>query len=239
MDQENPYMIDLADDDSSQPYLQQLVWGHTFTFRVSWSPSHTPSTKPYFTHQFVVTEYWDDDLYMYQHTFQKDFQFTHVEKETLTGEGIKNDLKTRKVLIQDDSEGIHVHPISTSADTCDQSQDSCHGGNVHIVTEDQSASSKENLAGQLEGSCDSNNCDTTSSHSKYSQHQNQNHKPGDEADTFTADKIVDGDGNIILKILSFNLWNTNVVRGGSKSYIKRIQQLAKVSIIQLWLTPSL
>ena len=33
----------------------------------------------------------------------------------------------------------------------------------------------------------------------------------------------------LLKILTFNIWNTNVVQGGYKQYISRIKQIAKVS----------
>ncbi len=33
-----------------------------------------------------------------------------------------------------------------------------------------------------------------------------------------------------LKILTFNVWNTNVVQGGNKEYVARIKQAAKVSV---------
>ena len=33
----------------------------------------------------------------------------------------------------------------------------------------------------------------------------------------------------LLKILTFNIWNTNVVQGGYKQYISRIKQIAKAS----------
>ena len=44
---------------------------------------------------------------------------------------------------------------------------------------------------------------------------------------FAQDKS--SDGNKQLKILTFNIWNTNVVQGGYKQYLARIKQIAKVS----------
>ena len=84
---------------------------------------------------------------------------------------------------------------------------------------------------ESQGSCDadSENCEESSTHSMYSSHSNshQNSKTDPSRDIHSAKK--ESQRTQELKILSFNIWNTNVVHGGSSSYIRRIQHIGKVN----------
>ena len=63
-DEQNPYIYE-GYHPSTGYYFQPLVWGYTFSFRISWD--HHPHP---WIHTFVVTEH-QGHFYIFQHTFHK------------------------------------------------------------------------------------------------------------------------------------------------------------------------
>ena len=72
---------------------------------------------------------------------------------------------------------------------------------------------------------DHSDCQSSSPHDD--QHKAEDTCSKESCDKTEQRKQTSSDNNVQLKILSFNIWNTNVVRGGYKEYISRIKQIAK------------
>ena len=146
-------------------------------------------------HSFTVTQYWDETLYIYQHTVYEVHEAAEVN------------------YLSSDMKRALQHPI-----------------NVPIYQED------------LSGSVDVDINKASHQPSNYRDHSNHDppsHStdPSNSMDTCSKksfDNIELKQETLtvhsrLLKILSFNIWNTNVVQGGYKQYLSRIKQIAKVS----------
>ncbi len=174
-DDKAPYMKVVEGTEGSDfddAKLEPVVWGYTYSFTVSWSSLHKklPSKRHFITHHFVVNEY-DDQMFMYLHTFQTADQFT-------------------------------LNPALSKQHDNRGNQNASKVGNQKDIIHSTVLSTKTSKVYAVKA------------------------------------KAVSKGENPVLKILSFNIWNTNDGVGGNTLYSKRIQQLGEVSIYLLTLNPS-
>ena len=145
-----------------------------------------------------MTQYWDESLYIYEHTVYEVHEQAGVN------------------YLSSDMKRTLQHPI-----------------NVPIYQEDLSGSVDVDI--------------NKASHPPYNYPNHSNHDPSsrntDPSNADTCSKPCDDIepkqvtltvDSKRLKILTFNIWNTNVVQGGYKQYLSRIKQMAKVSEFYLF-----
>ena len=146
-------------------------------------------------HSFTVTQYWDESLYIYQHTVYE----VHEQAET---NYLSSDLKRKLQL-----------PISVPMYQED------HSGSVDVDI-NKASHQPSNYPDHSHHDSPSHGTDPSESVETCSK------KSCDKSDLNQEKITVDSRQ---LKILTFNVWNTNVVEGGYKQYLSRIKQIAKVS----------
>ncbi len=170
-------------------------------------------------HSFTVTEYWDGQLYIYQHTFHKHWStYPEPPLSLHAAQKLQSELKS-PVYAE-----LHSGP-EVNMDLMEQQHSSKHSSikNTHNIDHEDhsnyytqrthdSTSHSKSLGGPSSSHNDmSSQTDTCSDKSC-----------GDTSNTQSLPRT--------LKILTFNVWNTNVVQGGNKEYVARIKQAAKVSV---------
>ena len=146
-------------------------------------------------HSFTVTQYWDESLYIYQHTVYEIHEQSEVN------------------YLSSDVKRTMQHPINVPI----YQEDLSGRVDVDINKASQQPSNYPDHSNNDPSSRDtdaSNSMDTCSK------------KPCDNIELKQETLTVDSRR---LKILTFNIWNTNVVQGGYKQYLSRIKQIAKVS----------
>ncbi|ELT98262.1 hypothetical protein CAPTEDRAFT_220334 [Capitella teleta] len=63
---EKPALYRTVDPNSGHLTQTHLMWGFIYSFQVSW-----PSQDSSYVHKFCLTEYWDNEIYIYEHTFYR------------------------------------------------------------------------------------------------------------------------------------------------------------------------
>ena len=142
-----------------------------------------------------MTQYWDESLYIYQHTFYEVRDQTDVNY-------LSSDVK--RTLQHPVNVPVYQEDLSGSVDV-DINKAS------HQPSNHRDHSNHDPLSGSTDSSksvdtCSKKSCDNILL----------------KQETLTV-------YSRLLKILTFNIWNTNVVQGGYKQYLSRIKQIAKVS----------
>ena len=149
-------------------------------------------------HSIAVSQYWDESLHMFQHSFyevHKKMDLNHLASDV---KAFKQAINVP--LYQEDLSGAVNIDISESS----------HEHSEPIDHSNYRSSSPHDGQYNEDDTCTKELCDNTEQRKKtYSEMKTQ------------------------LKILSFNIWNTNVVQGGYKEYKSRIKQIAKVCSIHV------
>ncbi len=182
----------------------------------------TISVADSYHHSFTVTEYWDGQLYIYQHTFHKVWSVNPETQLPLdASQKLQRELKSPVYPELNSGAEVHldivgkqdgsIHSSIKNTPNTDQEQ---HANDYTHRTHD-STSDQEDPGGILFNDRDASSQTDTCSDKSCSDIPNAKSLPR------------------TLKILTFNIWNTNVVHGGNKEYVSRIKQAAKVSVRSL------
>lgn len=241
-----PYTIRLINPSTRLPELYPLVWGVTWSFTLQW-----PSVPGSFTHRFTVTEYWDENLYIYEHTF---YENTNALTSKPAG-----DIAMPNGMLQDG-----VLPVSLTIET--QSIDPMllienhitgvhNGGKTVKDSEKANKHTPDSVNSQCtsEGTCDQDIANSVQPPilNPYLESQQTIPDTKDKGEEYLSDRSLSldkspgtctrdtcdestGQGDSLLvelrtfSMLTFNIWNTNEVEGSKQAYTSRIAHIGQV-----------
>ena len=198
-DDKEPFVLQALDEETMKSVSHPLTWGINYYFKMTW-----PDLADTFTHSFMISEHWDKKLYIFEHTFYK--QANRSERSNIYG----------------DTKKKHQQPDTSKTSQQDDLHMDVHA--EHIPKSERKIKDQKELKEEVPLNMRES---TTEGHPRpYSSSEHIQNIPQADQGSCSSDSCPSGLHNITLKILSFNIWNFNVVHGGEKQYAARIQHLA-------------